>query len=146
MAKTAIFSWNFDLFLTFFIDCGHIYNPNGVIWGSTSRPHIGDLVMSLFLLWGPPFMTGDGPNMAGLSTFQSGPKGSERDQNGQPKCFRPFRTLLGPSGLFWTIENKDKLFAPEHLCQTLLWTISDKNDLFAPNGQRVPDGPKRVPR
>ena len=31
--------------------------------GSTSRPHIGGLVMSLFLLWGPPFMTWDGPKM-----------------------------------------------------------------------------------
>ena len=64
--------------------------------------NMGDLVMNL-LFWGPPFMTGDGPNMAGLSTFQSGPKGSKRDQNGQPKCFRPFRTLLGPSGPFQTI-------------------------------------------
>jgi len=25
--------------------------------------HIGDLVMNLFLLWGPPFMTGDSPKM-----------------------------------------------------------------------------------
>ena len=28
-----------------FIDCGHIFVPNGVFWGSTSRPHIEDLVM-----------------------------------------------------------------------------------------------------
>ena len=49
--------------MTFFIDCDHIYIPNGKNWGSTSRPHIGDVVMSLFLLWGPPFMTGDGPKM-----------------------------------------------------------------------------------
>ena len=61
--KTAIFSCNFDLFLIFYIDCGHIYVPNGMFWGSTGRPHIGDLVMSLFLLWGPLFMTGDGPKM-----------------------------------------------------------------------------------
>ena len=33
------------------------------IWGSTSSPHKGDLVKSLFLLWGAPFMTGDGPKM-----------------------------------------------------------------------------------
>ena len=32
-------------------------------FGSTSWPHIGDLVMSLFLLWGPPFRTGDGPKI-----------------------------------------------------------------------------------
>ena len=45
------------------MDCGHIYVPNGKTWGSTSRPHIGDVVMSLFLLWGRPFMTGNGPKM-----------------------------------------------------------------------------------
>ena len=48
MAKTAIFSWNFDLFLTFFIDCGHNHVSNGEFWGSTSRPHIGDMEASLF--------------------------------------------------------------------------------------------------
>ena len=53
MAKMAIFSWNFDLFLTFFIDCDHIYVPKGDIWGSTSRPHIGDILMSLFFTLGP---------------------------------------------------------------------------------------------
>ena len=41
-----------DLFLTFFIDCVHIYVPKGVFWGSTSRPHIGDMVMSLFFTLG----------------------------------------------------------------------------------------------
>jgi len=95
--KTAIFSWNFDLFLTFFMDCGHIYVPKGNIWGSTSRPHIGDMMMSLFSLWGRPFMTGDGLKMVHfgpkrakhgrLVNTPNGPKGSERDQNGQPKCF-----------------------------------------------------------
>ena len=48
----------FDIF-----HCDHIYVPNGMKWGSTSSPHIGDVVMSLFLLWGWPFMTGDGPKM-----------------------------------------------------------------------------------
>ena len=79
----------------------------------------------LFLLWGRPFMTGDGPkmvhfgpkwpNMTGLSTLQSGSKGFKRDQNGQPKCFWPFGTLLGPSGLFWTISIKNCFFASMHL-------------------------------
>ena len=71
MAKTAILSWNSDLFLTFFIiRGGYFHIPNGVFWGSTSRPHIGDLVMNLFfLLWGPEFMTGDGPK-----TVHFGPK------------------------------------------------------------------------
>ena len=50
--------------MTFFIDCGPIYVPKGTFWGSTSRPNItGDLVMSLFLLWGPPFMTENDPKM-----------------------------------------------------------------------------------
>ena len=52
MAKKRTFSWNFDLFLTFFIDCGHIYAPNGRFWGSTSRLHIWDLVMNLFFTFG----------------------------------------------------------------------------------------------
>ena len=40
---------SFDLFLTFFTDCSHIYVPNGMFWGSISRPHIGGLVMSSLL-------------------------------------------------------------------------------------------------
>ena len=51
MAKNGHFSWNFDVFLTF-IDCDHIYVPNGENWVSTSRPHIGDVVMSLFVILG----------------------------------------------------------------------------------------------
>ena len=46
--KNGNFSWNFDLFLTFFIDCSHIHVSNGKFWGSISRPHIGDLMMNLF--------------------------------------------------------------------------------------------------
>ena len=30
--------------LTFFIDCGHLYVPNGVFCGSTSRPHMGQFL------------------------------------------------------------------------------------------------------
>ena len=71
MAKTGHFFYGF---LKLFIDS---YDPNSKLWGSTSRQHIGDLVMNFFLLWGPPFMTGDGPKMAGLPTFQSGPKGTK---------------------------------------------------------------------
>ena len=46
------------------------------IWGSTSSPHKGDLVKSLFLLWGAPFMTGDGPKMVhfGPKMVHFGPK------------------------------------------------------------------------
>ena len=45
-------------------------------------------------------------NMAGLSIFQSGPKGSKTVQNGKPRCFWPFGTLIGPSGPFWTTSNE----------------------------------------
>ena len=46
-----------------------------------------------------------------LDTFQSCPKGSKRD-HGQPNCFWPFGSLLGPSGPFWTISDKNEFFAP----------------------------------
>ena len=117
--KTAIFSWNFDLFLTYLMDCGHIYVPKGNIWGSTSRPHIEDVVMSLFLLWCPPLIIGDGPKMVHLGPKMAKhgmlfnlSKWSKWDQNGQPKCFWPLGTLLGPSGPFWTISEKND-FLPE---------------------------------
>ena len=65
------------------------------------------------------------PNMAGLSTFQSGPKGSKRVRNGKPRCFWKFWTFLGLSGHFWT--------------------ISDKNQFLFEMVQKGPDGPKMVP-
>ena len=93
MAKNGHFSWNFDLVLKYFIDCDHIHFPNEMFWGSTSRLHIGDVVIS-FLLWGPPLKTGDGPKMVhfGPKMTKQGrlvntPKWSKRDQNGQHKCF-----------------------------------------------------------
>ena len=57
------------------------------------------------------------PNMAGLSTLQSGPKGPKRDQTGQPRSFWTFGTLLGPSEPFWTISSKNWFFGPKHLRQ-----------------------------
>ena len=49
------------------------------------------LVMSLFLLWGPTFMTGDGPKMVHFRPKMAKhgrlvivPKWSKRDLNGQP--------------------------------------------------------------
>ena len=87
-------------FLTFFIDCGYIHVPKGAFWGSTSSPH---MVMSLF--------------------FTSG---SSVHDWGWSKCFWPFTTLLGPSGLFWTITNKNDFFGLEHLRQTLLCPFGQK--------------------
>ena len=119
--KTAIFSWNFDLFLTFFMDCGHIYVPNGKTWGSTSRPHIGDVVMSLFFTlgstvhdWGwpknGPFWTKNGQTWQACQrskVVQRGPKGTKMvnlslfDHLG-PRLGPPFMTGDGPKMVhFW---------------------------------------------
>ena len=88
--KSVIFEWNFALFLSFFMDSGHIYVPSGVFWDFSSRTHIGDLVMNLFFT----FYTINGlvsPKKANLT-----PKMAEHDrpfnvpmwfkkvQNGQP--------------------------------------------------------------
>ena len=91
MAKNCLFSWNFDLFLTFFIDCDHIYVPKGNIWGSTSRPHIRDMMMSLLFTlgstvhdWGwsknGPFWTKKGQTWQACQhskVVQKGPKGTK---------------------------------------------------------------------
>ena len=69
------------------------------------------------------------PNMAGLSTFHKSKKESKRDQNDQPKGFWPFRTLLDPSGSFWTISNKNWFFAPKHLRQTLFYPFGAKIEI-----------------
>ena len=73
------------------------------IWGSTSSPHKGDLVKSLFLLWGAPFMTGDGPKMVhfGPKLTKYGrlvkvPKWSKMVQKGQDG---PKRALKGQKHL-----------------------------------------------
>ena len=85
-------------------------------------------------------------NMAGLSMLQSGPKGPKRDQNGQPKSFWTFGTLLGPSGPFWTISNKNWYFAPKHLCKTLFCPFGAKKSFLSEMVQKGPDGPKRGPK
>ncbi len=85
------------------------------------------------------------PNMAGLSTFQSGPKGSKRDQNDQPKCFWPFGTVLGPSGHFWTISDKNEFFVPNGQSRVWRRCFRAKNHFLFEMVQKGPDGPKRVP-
>ena len=85
------------------------------------------------------------PNMAGLSTFQSGPKGSKRDQNDQPKCFWPFGTVLGPSGHFWTISDKNEFFVPNGQSRVWRRCFRAKNHFLFEMVQKSPDGPKRVP-
>ena len=86
------------------------------------------------------------PNMAGLSTLQSGPKGPKRDQNVQPKSFWTFQTLLGPSGPFFTISNKNWYFAPKHLCKTLFCRFGAKKSFLSEMVQKGADGPKLGPK
>ena len=72
-----------------------------------------------FLLWGPPIMTGNGPKMvhfgpkiANHGRLVNVPKRSKRGQNGQPKCFRSFGSLLDSSGRLWIISDKNEFCAP----------------------------------
>ena len=77
-----------------------------------------------------PFWTKNGQTWQACErskVVQKGPKGFKRDQNGQPKYFWPFGTLLVPSGPFRTISNKNWYFAPKHLCKTLLCPFGAKN-------------------
>ena len=66
--------------------------------------------------------------------------------NGQPKCFWPLGTLLGPSGPFWTVSNKNWYFAPKHLCQPLLCPFGAKKSFLSEMVQKGPDGPKMGPK
>ena len=94
------------LILTFFMDCDHIYVQNGINRGSTSSPHIGDVVMSLFFTlgstvhdWGwpknGPFWTKNGQTWQACQRskgVQKGPKGTKMVNlslfdNLGPKCF-----------------------------------------------------------
>ena len=116
IAKNGHFSWNFDLFLTFFIDCDHIYVPNRMIWGSTSRPHIGDVMMSLvFTLgstvhdWGwpknGPFWTKNGQTWQACQrskVVQRGPKGTKMVNLSLFEHLGPFWAHLDPFGPFQT--------------------------------------------
>ena len=116
MAKTAIFSWNFDLFLTFFMDCGHIYVPKRKTWGSTSSPHIGDVMMSLFFTlgstvhdWGwpknGPFWTKNGQTWQACQrskVVQRGPKGTKMVNLSLFEHLGPFWAHLDPFGPFQT--------------------------------------------
>ena len=108
-----MFSWVFD---QFFIDCVHIHVPN-VVWGSTSRPHLGDLVMNRFLYWGPTFMTGEGWQKNGpfwtkngqtwqacqrSKVVQKGPKGSKMVNLSVFDHLGPFWAHLDHFGPFQT--------------------------------------------
>ena len=85
------------------------------------------------------------PNMAGLSTLQSGPKGPKRDQNGQPKSFWSFGT---PFGSIWTLLDHFRqkwFFAPNRQNRVLQRCFGAKYQFLLEMVQKGPDGPKRVP-
>ena len=76
------------------------------------------------------------PNMAGLSTLQRGPKGSKRDQNGQPKSFWTFGTPFGP---IWTLLDHFKqelIFCSEAPLQNPILSIWGKEIIFVWNGPK----------
>ena len=99
---------------TFFLDCGHIYVPNGKNWGSTSRPHIGDLVTSLIFTlgstvhdWGwpknGPFWTKNGQTWQACQhskVVQKGPKGTKMVNLSVFDHLGPFWAHLDPFGPF----------------------------------------------
>ena len=149
----AIFSWNFDLFLTFFMDCGHIYVPNRMKWGSTSSPHIGDVMMSLFFTlgstvhdWGwpknGPFWTKNGQTWQACQrskVVQRGPKGTKMVNQSLLNMWDPF-------GPIWTLLDHFKqelIFCSEAPLQTLFVHLG-KKIILSEMGPKGPDGPKRV--
>ena len=105
--------------MTFFIDCDHIHAPKGNIWGSTSRPHMGDVVMSLFFTlgstvhdWGcpknGPFWTKTGQTWQACKRSKVVQKGPKRTKIVNPSVFghlRPFRAHLDFFGPFQTKIN-----------------------------------------
>ena len=128
MAKIGHFFYRMlTFFWHFFIDTGHIYVPKWTFLGSTSRPHIGDLVMGFFLLWVPPFMTVDGPKMVhfGPKLAKHGrliniPKWSKRDQNCQPRYFLSF----GPHLLKMSIIGQNSMKKWPFFAIILPWMAS----------------------
>ena len=100
MPINGYFSWIFDQFFTFFIDCGHIHVPKGTwcwvfFYFGVHCSWLG-MAQKRFILdqnW---------PNMAGLSTFQSGPKGTKIVNPSVFDHFLPFWALLDSFRLFQT--------------------------------------------
>ena len=104
MAKNGHFLWNFKPILDIFY-CGHIYVSNGRSWGTTSRPHLGDLVMNLFFTLGsttPQFMPGDSPKMVHFGPIMVN-YGRLFDI---PNCFWQIWTVLCPSDTFGPFKTK----------------------------------------
>ena len=86
-----------------------------------------------FLLWGPTFMTGDGPKMVHF-----GPKGSKGTKMVNLSVF----DHLGP---FWTILDKNDFFAPNGQSRGWQRCFGAKYQFLFDTVQKGPVGPKRVP-
>ena len=72
-------------------------------------------------------------HMAGLSMLQSGPKGTKMVNL---NVFGHLGPILGPSGPFWTILDKNDFFAPNGQSRVWQRCLGAKNEfLFAKNGQ-----------
>ena len=82
------------------------------------------------------------PNMAGLSILQGGPKGTKMVNL---SVFDHLGPLLGPSGLFWTISDKNDFFAPNGQSRGWQRCFGAKYQFLFEMVQKGPDGPKRVP-
>ena len=81
--------------------------------------------------------------MSGLSTFQSGPKGPKRVQNGQPRCFWPLGTLVDLIGPFQTIQMIFCSKAPPPNPTLFLW---GNKLIFVWNGPKVSRWAQRGPK
>jgi len=145
--KTAIFFIAFQLFFfTFFIDCSHIYVPNGVFGGSTSRPHLGDLVMSLFFTLGStvhdkgwpkngPFLTKSGKKWQACQrskVIQKGPKGTKMVNLSD----------LDPLGPIWTLLDHFKKKSLSTSAKHYFVHLGQKIHFFLKWSNRVQMGPK----
>ena len=73
------------------------------------------------------------------------PKWSKGVRNGKPRCFWQLGTLLGPSGHFWIISDKNDFFAPNGQNRVLQRCFGAKYQFLFEMVQKGPDGPKRVP-
>ena len=73
--------------------------------------------------------------MAGLSTLQSGPKGPERDQNVNLSVFDHLGPILGPSGPFWTISDKNKFLPKKDKAEFGGGASEQKINIFVSKGQ-----------
>ena len=147
MPINGYFSWIFDQFFTFFIDCGHIHVPKGTwcwvfFYFGVHCSWLG-MAQKRFILdqnW---------PNMAGLSTFQSGPKGTKVVNSSVFDHFLPFWALLDSFRLFQTkiafllLSTSAK---PEINIKNLLYPFGAKKSFLSKMVQKGPDGPKMGPK